>query len=219
MASHCHSAPARAGGRRVGVCLLAVLALASGPVRADPPTVTSVRLDPGPAHRGDRLRALVEAVDPDQDTIRLLYRWWRNRKLELESEEPAVDTAGWMRGDVAVVEVIPFDGSGRGRGLASEPITLANGPPTITSMPATASDPERYQYLVTATDPDGDALTFTLAEGPPGMSVDRTTGLLVWTRPSDAGTPRRVRVLVEDGHEGQAFQEFELRVTTVAASS
>lgn len=183
-----------------------------------PPSLTSVRLDPSPAHRGVRLRALVEAADPDHDAIRYVYRWWRNQKLERETEEPSLDTADWMRGDVVLVEVIPSDGMSRGKPLASEPIVLANSPPKITSTPATAIEPDRYQYLVAATDPDHDPLSFTIAEGPSGMTIDRMTGLLVWTSPGTAPGPQRVRIVVEDGHEGRAFQEFELKVAVASAT-
>jgi hypothetical protein len=182
------------------------------------PVVTSVRLEPTGAHKGDRLRALVEAADADHDPINYVYRWWRNQRLEQETEVSELDTDQLTRGDVIAVEVTPTDGTGRGKPLASEPLVLANSPPRISSTPSLTINPEQYRYTVLATDPDGDFLNFTLEQGPPGMTIDRTTGQLVWHRPGVAKGVQRVRVVVEDSHQGQAFQEFDLSVTMAAAT-
>lgn len=183
-----------------------------------PPVVTSVRLEPTGAHKGDRLRALVEAADADHDAIQYVYRWWRNQRLEQETEVSELDTDQLTRGDVIAVEVTPTDGTSRGKALASEPLVLANSPPRISSTPSLTINPEQYQYTVLATDPDGDFLNFTLEQGPPGMTIDRTTGQLRWHQPGVAKGVQRVRVVVEDGHQGEAFQEFDLSVTMAAAN-
>ncbi|MDO8540341.1 MAG: LamG-like jellyroll fold domain-containing protein [Opitutaceae bacterium] len=39
---------------------------------------------------------------------------------------------------------------------------------------------ETYRYAVSATDPDGDALVFSLTQAPPGMTIDAATGVLTW---------------------------------------
>ena len=45
-----------------------------------------------------------------------------------------------------------------------------------------------YRYDVIALDADDDSLSFTLEEGPAGMTIDRATGLISWTaQPSDQG--------------------------------
>jgi hypothetical protein len=58
-------------------------------------------------------------------------------------------------------------------------------------------------------DPDGDALTYTLVDGPAGATIDPTTGLLTWA--AQAGTYEFL-LRVEDGHGGIAEQRFTLRV-------
>lgn len=45
---------------------------------------------------------------------------------------------------------------------------------------------ERKSWLVQAVDPDGDPLTYTLLDGPPGLSLTPWTGLVTW-RPQQAG--------------------------------
>jgi hypothetical protein len=183
-----------------------------------PPVLRSVRLEPATAHRGDRLRVQVEASDPDHDPIMYVYRWFRNQRLERETEEAELETDELSRGDVIAVEVTPSDGHAHGKSLASQALTLGNSPPRITSRPPLTTEPERYQYTVVATDPDGDFMNFTLDQGPAGMTMDRTTGQLNWPRPGTAKGPQRVRILVDDGHQGEAFQEFEINVSVASAA-
>ena len=58
---------------------------------------------------------------------------------------------------------------------------------------------ELYLYAPRATDPDGDPLSFRLATGPTGMTIDATTGVVQWT-PTAAQTGQYpVRIVVDDG--------------------
>ena len=63
-----------------------------------------------------------------------------------------------------------------------------NHPPSITSTPETVAVINKvYQYQVTASDADGDQLSYHLVQAPAGMSIDLNTGLIAWT-PSGAGS-------------------------------
>ena len=62
-----------------------------------------------------------------------------------------------------------------------------NQTPIITSTPiTTATVGAAYTYNVTATDPDGNTLTFSLTIIPPGMTINSSTGLITWT-PTTSG--------------------------------
>ncbi|TAJ23410.1 MAG: hypothetical protein EPO64_11280 [Nitrospirae bacterium] len=175
-----------------------------------PPEVVRVVLAPSQVRAGDRLRAQVEGADADQDPIRYKFRWWRNNQLVSEGEAGELETVGWVRDDLIVVEVTPFDAAGAGQARFSEPIAIANSPPTITSVPPTAIDAGRYQYAVKATDPEGDPLTYGLDGAPPGMTIDTNTGRIEWRIMAGRRETHRVRVSVHDNREGYAFQEFAL---------
>jgi hypothetical protein len=54
-----------------------------------------------------------------------------------------------------------------------------------------------YDLDVDATDADGDSITFSLDEAPTGMTIDATTGAILWT-PAEAGTVRAT-VRASDG--------------------
>jgi len=58
---------------------------------------------------------------------------------------------------------------------------LPNQAPIITSYPSTtATVGEAYVYIVEATDPDGDTLTYSLITKPTGMTIKSATGLIEW---------------------------------------
>ena len=75
----------------------------------------------------------------------------------------------------------------------------------------------RYSYQALATDPDyGQTLTYSVASGPSGLSIDPSTGLVTWT-PIVAELGRdAVTLKVDDGHDGEATQSYVVDVTAQA---
>jgi putative Ig domain-containing protein len=175
-----------------------------------PPAVRSVMPEAVPVKVGDRLRMKIESVDADDDSIEYTYRWWRNTTLVAEGDQAELDTAGFARGDTVFVEVTPHDRAGAGRPLMSDQILIENNPPIIRSSPPNQIDQGRYHYAVMAVDADGDPLSYTLEAAPSGMTIDKTSGRIEWQISVGMKGPQRVKVLVDDGQNGQAFQEFEL---------
>lgn len=179
-----------------------------------PPVVTRVTVEPATARPGDVLRAMVEGSDIDGDSVKYAFEWWRNGKSTgapaKDQEQRTLATEGFARGDAIVVGVTPYDAGGPGRFLVSEPLLLLNRAPVITSSPSGPTAQGAFEYVVTATDPDGDTLTYKLETAPSGMTIDAATGKITWQMTSGLTSPQQVRVGVDDGHQGQAFQEFTL---------
>ena len=91
-------------------------------------------------------------------------------------------------------------------------IASVNAPPTITSTPPVMVN-RTYAYAVRATDPDGDALTFSLTNAPDGMTIDPDSGQIRWTAsPTQIGT-FTPSVTVSDGNGGSDSQPIPLTVT------
>ncbi len=78
--------------------------------------------------------------------------------------------------------------------------------------------PRVYQYDVDALEPDGDPLSYTLVESPPGMLIDADTGLIHWQVTSTAIGLHDVTVRVEDGRGGADEQTFALEVFDAGTS-
>ena len=98
----------------------------------------------------------------------------------------------------------PPTGGGGGGG------TPGNNAPVITSTaPTTGTVGQQYTYQATATDGDGDPLSWSLLSNPSGMTVS-ATGLVSWT-PASAGT-FDVTLQVSDGIDN-AQQSWSITVT------
>lgn len=76
---------------------------------------------------------------------------------------------------------------------------------------APASDKGVYVYDASAQDADGDALTYSLVDGPQGAWIDAHTGVLSW-----AAAPGTFHFVIEanDGKGGVTEQAFDLTVVT-----
>lgn len=199
--------------------------LESAPYRTEPvtvvntpPVVSHVTVETDASEKGSRVLAKVDALDPDRDEIHYSYRWWRNDKQIKEGEESVLDTTGFGRKDVVVVEVTARDQDTAAAPVRSAPSALGNSPPLIVSNPAALTNREQYEYVVQAKDVDGDTVIYGLETGPPGMTIDKSTGQVIWkVIPGVAGT-HRVKIMAEDGQGGIAWQEFELSIPSTAQS-
>lgn len=101
------------------------------------------------------------------------------------------------------------------------PITTANRPPVISGTPATraiAGSP--YAFQPSASDPDGDTLTFTIQSKPAWASFSPTTGRLSGTPAStDVGTTSGIAILASDGRTVSSLPAFAIEVTAPTATS
>ncbi|MEZ6120964.1 MAG: putative Ig domain-containing protein [Pirellulaceae bacterium] len=89
---------------------------------------------------------------------------------------------------------------------------LANRAPLITSQPEfIATQDSLYTYNMTATDPEGDAITFALLSGPANLTVS-PSGQVQWTpSAADVGS-HRIRLSAVDSHGATSQQTFDLDV-------
>lgn len=92
-------------------------------------------------------------------------------------------------------------------------VTVANvnNPPSITSSAITAAvELHPYSYQIVATDPEGDALSYSLTTAPTGMSIN-SVGLISWTPATAQFGDNAVTVAVSDGSLS-ATQSFTINV-------
>ncbi len=96
---------------------------------------------------------------------------------------------------------------------------LMNQAPTFTSTPVDeVVAGQTYSYQLTATDPEGDALTYELVSYPDGMSFDDQTNTITWTTSStDVGT-QPVFARVTDAYGASDIQIFAIDVVEGVAN-
>lgn len=103
---------------------------------------------------------------------------------------------------------------------AIEPPTL-NSPPTISGSPqAAVTIGSSYSFTPTASDPDGDTLTFSVQNLPTWASFDSSTGRISG-QPSlgDVGVFVNIVISVSDGMDSASLSDFEVTVSQVALGS
>lgn len=146
-----------------------------------------------------------DAFDPDGDA--LTYR------LAIGPEDMTIDpqtgAIDWQTGsgDAGNHSVLIEVSDGRG-GIGQQRFVIsvldqaANRPPRFVSTPVIdAYVNQEYQYPSLAIDPDDDDLTYSLTDGPSGMTIDAETGEIVWTPPPElVGQTVGVTIQADDGH-------------------
>ena len=92
-------------------------------------------------------------------------------------------------------------------------VTQQNTAPLITSSPITETQSEvAYQYQVIATDAENDALSYSLASAPNGMTIN-PLGLVSWTPNANQEGVHAVVLQVTDTSLNIATQTYDLLVT------
>ena len=178
------------------------------------PSIVSLTVTPGAARREDNLTVHVEARDPDDDMLVYTYQWLRNRAEIPGATGPTLAARDLRKGDKITVRVTASDREATTPPFESSPVTILNAPPRVVAPPRGRSTPDgELTYQVTAEDPDGDPLTFTLSpDAPKGMTINPTNGTILWRpRTADVGT-HRFTVTISDGDGGVVRQEVVVSV-------
>jgi hypothetical protein len=94
----------------------------------------------------------------------------------------------------------------------------ANNPPTISGTPGTNAEVgTAWSFQPTASDPDGDVLTFSVSNKPAWLSFDSNTGRLSGTPgSSNVGTHLHIIISVSDGQQSVSLPAFDLVVSEPA---
>ena len=99
--------------------------------------------------------------------------------------------------------------------------TPTNTPPTISGTPATtAAVDAQYAFTPTATDPDGNTLTYGIANRPSWATFNTTTGRLSGTPTSaNVGSYGNILITVSDGQASAQLPAFALTVSKTAPAN
>jgi hypothetical protein len=177
------------------------------------PRVTGLTVEPVAPGTADALTATAQGSDTDGDALEYRYRWYRNGDL-LPEQSATLPAGSAQRGDEVSASAAAHDGQVLGDWVSSGTLQLRNAAPVISTQPEyLLGEGGMYVYDVGATDPDGDTpLRYELIEGPPGMSVDGSTGQVSWQLPSDASGVYPIELTVTDTHGGRTVQRYTLEL-------
>lgn len=186
----------------------------SSPVKIihSPEVIEEVRIEPKIAYSNCDLRAFVKSHGADGDSVNYSYTWEKNGVVLSEESTDVLARGQFKRGDTIAVTVTPNDVESADTSRKSEPVTIANGPPIITSSPPHKTNGNTYTYQVAANDPDNDPIIFTLKTAPQGMEIDKETGFVRWEiRKGDQGT-QSIEIQASDSEGAKSFQRYTLSI-------
>jgi len=106
-------------------------------------------------------------------------------------------------------------------GFVDKATPTGNNAPTISGNPMTAIDiGSVYSFTPTASDPDGDELTFSVSNQPPWADFDKSSGALSG-QPAlgSVGTYASIEISVSDGKARSALPKFAISVDQVGTIS
>ncbi|WP_044181078.1 Ig-like domain-containing protein [Hyalangium minutum] len=137
------------------------------------------------------------------------------------------DTSTRPEGDYRIIAVAQ---DAAGNTSSSAPIAFSIGmdlPPVIsavTASPVTVNEGQSTNLSVTASDPKGDALTYTWSQvsppAPAGTFTNGNTATPAWKAPLlSANTPFTLRVVVSDSKGGTTQSTVDVQVANVASAN
>lgn len=186
---------------------------AAAAIRNTPPEIRGVRFVGGDGRPGNTLGVETEGHDADGDPVEFEIAWRKDGEPAGSGNRLAAPV---KRGEKVTVTITPFDGKERGTPavLSRE---ILNTPPAIEGQEQFQVSDNDVTFHVRASDADGDPLTYSIKDGPAGMSIDRSTGWVRWV--TSPGTPGKVpfTVTVSDGSGGEASANFSLTISELPA--
>lgn len=178
-------------------------------IKNTPPEVTKVRFIPDVFKTKVTMSVEAFTSDLDGDEVTISYEWTKNG--EPAGNRKRIDVP-LKRGDKISVKITPFDGEAYG-GFVVLQREIGNMFPIIIENKKSNFDGKVYSYQVMATDPDGDTLTYSLKASPVGMTIEPSTGLIIWNVPPEFQGKTTFTVSVSDGHGGETTQSLTFVIT------
>ncbi len=112
--------------------------------------------------------------------------------------------------------------SGGGQDTSTgNPPPAVNNAPTISGVPpGQVTEGQLYSFTPTASDADGDTLTFSIGNQPGWANFDTATGTLAGTpNASHIGTTTGVTISVSDGTDSASLAPFDIEVRQIQLGS
>ena len=123
------------------------------------------------------------------------------------------------KGDRITVLVTPHDGTEAGKAFESLNLMSRNRRPEIISDPPHQFKNGIYFYPVKASDPDGDALRYSIQDPKTGMVFDQKTGLFQWEIPDEISGVHYVILEVRDAEGAGTAQKVRLDIDFLRENS
>ncbi len=134
--------------------------------------------------------------DPRYTVANWTYVWTFHNATRTGSDIARSSSYVGLRGETVTVELNVTDASGNWNKIVSH--LTVNEPPTIgTQPPAEVATTDPWVWTPNATDPENASVTYSIVDGPPGMTI--AGGSIVWTPGAGSAGNYSVTVGISDG--------------------
>jgi hypothetical protein len=160
------------------------------------PVIAGVRLEPRQPTAAHFITAQPSLEDPGMSHVKFTYQWFIDGKNVPGNDQNTLAGGLHKKGDRVYCQVTASRGIYTSRPVKSKAVTVQNARPRINLQPVDRFEtPGRFYYTITASDPDGDPLSYRLiAPLDVGIIVDRETGEITWDiaeLPNEKTMPRQ----------------------------
>ena len=124
-----------------------------------PPVIKSAKIMSDPILLTAPVAVQIDAEDPEREAVSFQYQWYVNDVALADQTHPTLAPEFLRRGQMVSVEIVPADGTQKGKAFRTETVPVGNTPPHITSVvlaPPTAQPGERLEAQAEASDFDHD---------------------------------------------------------------
>lgn len=177
---------------------------------ADSLKIEEVSLEPAAPVTGESLRAVVRAKGAQARDTDFSYSWKINGQPVLQPNSNVLDRPVF-RGDYVEVTVTPIEGGASAKSATSF-VVIANAAPALRVQSQSLGADGKYEAHILALDPENDSITFSLRKGPPGMSIDPSTGILRWSPGPDVHGTHEVEVSAVDIQGAEAILSYQIQI-------
>lgn len=188
-------------------------ARASVTIANSQPRIVDITSTPAEIFAGTDIFVAPVAEDADGDSVDFSYQWLINGESDPLLTEATLPGNRFTKGDTVQVLIVPNDFYEDGPTYESYAQPIPNAPPRIVSEPPQAITSLDYRYQVEASDPDDSQLSFRLEEGPAGMKIDPSSGLLQWSLVEATPGEHTIAIIVSDPEGAEVAQEYTLTLS------
>jgi hypothetical protein len=210
--------------KSIGLRVLAILTLAAcGGGSSNLPVISALSAVPSVVQKGGTVNVAISASDPHQRA--LSYAWQASSGWTITPSADgttATVVAPNMDGQQGTISV-SVSATAKDTTLASILVgTSSDRPPIIASLSVDQTKvlPNvTIHAIVSASDPDGDTLSYTWASSDPTWTITGTTAAVTITAPETNGASTTLSVTVDDGLGGKVTGSVLLSTTACGAGA
>jgi hypothetical protein len=188
----------------------------------DPLEIVALILSPEAPTVLDDISAAALLADPDAAGVDFRYRWSVNNQEVADLDGEKLDRKFFRKGAWVHCAAQAVSGAEAGHWFKSDTIRVLNSLPALQlAPPGAVRVPGDLSYQATASDPDGDELTYELlAPLEQGIVIDARSGALSWKLTEEIvkalGENIEIRIAVSDGEGEKVTGTISLQFTSTA---